>query len=264
MSRRLVIISADGPEHRYVCNRICAEFDVAAILLTTPPERRSPLQVLKKKGVGKFVDKILWRLFMTAIRDEKRKAAEVNRVLGPSSRHFIGPTKLRRVGRPKEGELLREVQRLKPDFIAVYGTGIIPDAVLGSASERSFNMHTGISPYYRGTSCAFWPIFHKEPELVGATVHECTSKVDGGEIFHTGTARLVAGDTIHSIFAKAVQVGAEGYVSVLREAFEGTLQGMPQDLSTGREFLGSMRGFRAEVLARFRLMKMRRRWPADS
>jgi methionyl-tRNA formyltransferase len=260
MSYSLVVVTADGPEHRYVTNRICEEFEVAAILVTDPAPRRSWKKVLKS-GFAKFLDKSLWRLFLKAIRDDSKRAAELDRVLGARSRVFEQPQKVLRVGRPKAGGLLREVERLAPEFLAVYGTAIIPDAVLDAATKRSFNMHTGISPFYRGTACAFWPLYFGEPEQVGATVHECTSDVDGGEIYFTGKASLYRDESVHSVFARAAAAGAEGYVAVLRDAIAGTLQGKRQDLTEGREFRGSMRGLRSELLTRLRLRRMRRHWP---
>ena len=134
---------------------------------------------------------------------------------------------------------------MAPDFIAVYGTGIVPDSVLSKATKKAFNMHTGISPYYRGAACAFWPIHEGEPDMVGATVHECVSAVDGGEIYATAKAPLFRGDSLHAIFARAAKAGAEAYARVLVDAVNGRLTGQGQDLSQGREFRGSMRGIRS-------------------
>ena len=78
---------------------------------------------------------------------------------------------------------VRLVEQLDPDILLVFGTGIVGKAVLSKAKRIALNMHTGISPYYRGCDCAFWPLYNREWDMVGATVHECTQDVDGGRIF---------------------------------------------------------------------------------
>lgn len=263
MSGGIVLVTCDGPEHRYVANRICAAVPVEAILLTDQPPNRSWKTVLKKSLV-EFADKAVWRTYLKLIGDARTAERDMERVFGrEASAAFNQPEKVLAVGRPKAGRLRREIERLAPDYIAVYGTGMIPDSVLRQARIKAFNMHTGVSPDYRGAACAFWPIHQGEPELVGATVHECTALVDGGEIYEVARATLYRGDSLHAVFARAVKAGAEAYVRVLQAALAGRLKGEPQDLSRGREFRGHMRGMRSELRARRQLAKMNRTWPVE-
>lgn len=258
-ARRLVVITGDGPEHRYVANRIAEAHDVTAIFVADPPLRRSWTRVLRKSPL-QFFDKALWHLYLRAIGDKKARAVSLHAILGAASEVFARPDLIIRVSRPKEGRLAAEVAKVSPDVIAVFGTGIIPDVVLDRASI-ALNMHTGISPWYRGTACAFWPIAKGEPDKVGATVHRCTSAVDGGEIFFTRQAPLYRGDDLHAIFARAVIVGTQGYIEVLDQVLAGEIECMPQDLRLGREYRGAMRGIRAELSARRTLRRLSRDWP---
>ncbi|HLZ75487.1 formyl transferase [Phenylobacterium sp.] len=264
MTDRIVVITCDGLEHKYVTNRISRAFDVEAILVTEQPPGRSWKTVLKKSPI-EFLDRALRRLLLKVIADERQRDRELRRVFGEANcAQFAEPSKIIQVGRPKAGRLRREVERLAPDFLVIYGTGIIPDSVLGKAAKKAFNMHTGISPYYRGAACAFWPIHEGEPEKIGATVHECISAVDGGEIYLTVQAPLFRGDGLHAVFARAVKVGADGYVKVLDDAVNGRLTGRSQDLSDGREFRGAMRSLGAEILTRWRMRRMRPGWPVET
>jgi methionyl-tRNA formyltransferase len=177
-------------------------------------------------------------------------------VLGPSAAGFDQPELVEAVGRPKAGRLAERVAALEPDIIAVYGTGIIPDAVLDQAKVVALNMHTGLSPWYRGVQCAFWPIVEGRPDMVGATVHACTAKEDGGTIYSRRNARLQRGDDLHAVFGRAVLAGAAAYVEVFGAAIAGTLAGEPQDHGIGREYRGSMLGLRAELHARWMLRRL--------
>jgi methionyl-tRNA formyltransferase len=256
----LVLLTADGPEHRYVANRILAAHPIAAILLCDPAPRRSWRTVLRRSP-RQFADKALRQLYLRAIGDASARRAGLRRVLGPQSDAFARPDLLVPVGPAKGPLLLRKLAEIRPRIIAVYGTSVIPLSVLQMAEGIALNMHTGLSPWYRGAACAFWPIVEGEADKVGATVHECTPELDGGRIFFRERARIYRGDDLHAIFARAVKTGARGYVEVIGRALEGSLEGEPQDLRTGREYRGAMRGLAAEIAARRALRRLARDLP---
>lgn len=259
----LAIITGDGPEHKYVANRICAAHDVTRIFVCDASPRRKWHKVLTKNP-ARFVDKTLRKLYLSAIGDAADRQKSLLRVFGASSQSFARSDLVTPVGRPKSGSLLKDIKALKPDIIAVYGTGLIPDDVLGEARVVALNMHTGLSPWYRGTACAFWPILERKPELVGATVHECTAVVDGGRIFFSAPARVFRGDDLHAVFARAVETGAAGYVKVIADAQGGNLHGEAQNLTCGREYKGDMLGISAELAARRALRQMSPAWVAET
>jgi folate-dependent phosphoribosylglycinamide formyltransferase PurN len=259
----IVLVTGDGPEHHYVANRITAAYDVAAILVCKEQKRRSWPAVWRSSR-AQFIDKACGRLYLALIGDAARREKSLRRVLGPSSAGFERADLRAEVGRPKDGGLARRLAELRPDIIAVYGTGMIPDAALAAARLVALNMHTGLSPWYRGVACALWPILDGRPDMVGATVHECTSDVDGGRIFRRRRAALYRGDDLHAVFARAAAAGAEAYVEVIGEALAGRLSGEPQDLRTGREYRGAMLGFWAEWRARRSLRRLARTSPEFS
>lgn len=259
----LVIITQDGLEHRYVVNQILRSHPVTAICVVDPPLGRSWQEVLRKSPT-RFFDKALRQIYLRAIRDATVRKRTLRGTLGPDADSFLHPELIVHVGDPKGEKFTDKISQLAPSIIAVYGTGIIPDAVLSQARHIALNMHTGISPWYRGVACYLWPLIDGDSEKIGATIHECTSKIDGGRIFYTGKAALYRDDNIHAIFARSVIVGAKGYVEVLEEAVSGVLTGVPQDLSIGREYRGSMIGLTSEIGARRALARLSKRWPLDT
>lgn len=253
----IVIVTGDGPEHKFVANALSAQFEIDAILVCDPARPRS-LKAMVLKSPLMFVDKLCRKLFLTVIRDGKAREQSISRVLGHESDRFLRQDLVSAVGRPKSGVLASKVADLKPDLLLIYGTSIIPDAVLDLPSRLSLNMHTGLSPDYRGVTCAFWPIRDGRPDMVGATVHECTSDIDGGRIFSRKAATLKADDDLHAVFARAVIAGASAYVDVVREFASGDPAGESQDLSLGQEFRGSQIGIRSELSTRLALSRLRR------
>lgn len=76
---------------------------------------------------------------------------------------------------------------LQSDLFLVFGSSWIR-GWLGEelSSRRAVNIHMGISPYYRGSSCNFWAMHDGNPGFVGATIHYLSPELDGGPIlFHT-------------------------------------------------------------------------------
>lgn len=257
----IVVITSDGPEHKYVANLICANFSVSAIFVLRAARPRS---AFLRYGSVVFLDKLLRYVYLLAVNDKASRLKALHSVLGETQcSEFAEPDKLVRFDSPSARELAQAVQKFQPQIIAVYGTKKIPNKVLNTAKTIALNMHTGVSPFYRGTASSFWPIVENEAEKIGATVHECTSVIDGGTIFFTGRARLHRHDNLHTIFARAVKLGADGYVGVLRKITTGQASDLPQDLTLGREYRGYMRGLRAEIRARYNLARMRAAWPIE-
>jgi len=72
------------------------------------------------------------------------------------------------------------------DLMIVFGASYIKSSLVDILiKKRAINIHMGISPYYRGSSCNFWALYDRRPEMVGATIHFISKGLDSGEIlFH--------------------------------------------------------------------------------
>jgi methionyl-tRNA formyltransferase len=254
----IVLLTGDGPEHRYVANRLCDRVDIAAVVVETGrllTRRQRIAQLRGRYSTSQLASRVALAVYKRAINDREAMASQLDAVLGPDGQTFRYPelvTGVETVNRPASHDLIDD---LDPDRLLVYGTGIVGDRLLAKSQLTPLNLHTGISPYYRGSACAFWPIHNGEPGMCGATVHEICSTIDGGPIYATSVARLEPGDGVHTVFARAVVAGAELYAGTVADLTRagGNPQGEPQDLRAGAEYRSHMRGLRAERRARRRL-----------
>ena len=75
---------------------------------------------------------------------------------------------------------------LQSDLFIVFGSSYIKGELIDYLiSNRAINIHMGVSPYYRGSSCNFWAMKNRDFEYVGATIHMLTKGLDSGEmLFH--------------------------------------------------------------------------------
>jgi hypothetical protein len=73
---------------------------------------------------------------------------------------------------------------MEADVFVVFGSSFIKGALCEQLAGRTaFNIHMGMSPWYRGSSCNFWAMYDSRPDLVGATIHKLTAGLDSGPMY---------------------------------------------------------------------------------
>jgi len=230
--------SIDGnAEHRYLVNAFLDTFgDQVTRIVSAEPVRRSlGLKIKRTLKRGNYRERIARALYKKPYGpdgDDLARALFGDQLL----EKMPGGDRLKVVPNHNGPECEAILDADKPDIIVVYGTAIIRDNIFRRAGKVTLNMHTGLSPYYRGDSTLFWPIYHNDPDNLGVTVHKLVAEVDGGDIVYTGKVTYSPGDTEADIFAKGVKVGTDLYLKAVQEALDDTIVYHPQDLSLGREF----------------------------
>jgi folate-dependent phosphoribosylglycinamide formyltransferase PurN len=126
------------------------------------------------------------------------------------------------------------IDRHRPDLLLSYGVHKLDPATLAHAKGRCWNIHGGLSPWYRGVITHFWPSYMLEPQMTGMTVHETTEAIDGGDVVHQNTAALVRGDGIHDLACRAVAGLAAEIPELLARFAAGRLKPAIRQKTTGR------------------------------
>jgi methionyl-tRNA formyltransferase len=249
LRKRIVILTSTSVQHRYVAGKLSELPGVVAIVAVTRP--KMTLHKKFKSQVKRFgLLGTLSRASLAAARNLSGQASQcragLERVLDtPNFPAHVPVFQTTGVNSDETRALLHE---LDCDILCVYGTHVVADRTLSAAKVFALNLHTGISPRYRGADCEFWPIHNGEPQFIGVTVHSCTSALDGGAIFATARARLEPGDRLGEIFGRCVAAGAGLYHDVVQKLVAGEpLSPEPQDHLAGREYKVAMRGWMAEL-----------------
>ncbi len=271
---RLVMLTGQGYEHCYVANRLAEAVPLTRIIVDrgrylAAVERVRHLR--RRYTARELLSRAAVRGIALVCRDQTRRREAMYRVLGRENceKHLHEGLITHVEGINSPGSL-DSIRSLQPDVLLIYGTAVVGDKVLSLASQLALNLHTGMSPYYRGAGCAFWPLYNGEPERLGATIHQCTSRLDGGAIYRVGQASIEAEDDLFAVFARCVKTGADLYVDVVRELMQGQLEGRPQQLELGREYRAAMKGWRHELSVRWKIRRglirdyVARRQEADS
>lgn len=74
-------------------------------------------------------------------------------------------------------------EALESDVFIVFGASYIRGWLSDFLIDKgALNIHMGLSPYYRGSSCNFWALYDGNPQYVGATIHLLSKGLDSGPI----------------------------------------------------------------------------------
>jgi methionyl-tRNA formyltransferase len=117
------------------------------------------------------------------------------------------------------------------DVFVVFGASYIkPPLIDFLIGKRAVNIHMGVSPYYRGSSCNFWAMYDRKPQLVGATIHLLGRGLDNGPMLcHALPAPEPAEPFMLGMLA--VRAAHQGLARAIAGRKLAQLQSVPQDRS---------------------------------
>ncbi len=138
------------------------------------------------------------------------------------------------------GKLLKILSKIQPDIILSYGCNILSEKILKLARINTWNIHGGLSPWYRGTATHFWPSYFLEPQFTGITLHATSMKIDGGDIFHQTAIDPQKQDGIHEHACRNVKFFADQLNQIILKLISiGSISGISQE-THGKLWTNSM------------------------
>ena len=239
---KTILLTKDGLEHRYVLNSLelaLGEYLCGVYLESNEKQIRLVTKFKRVRNIYSTVqmlERITTKIIRKILRFDERQEKALIKILGTNCMAAKPANYAVSCGTINGEEIIKWIECIGPDLIFVYGTSIVSQRVL-SLAKVSLNLHTGLSPYYRGSDAHFWPLYNGELQKIGATVHDCTSDIDGGNIYSRVSVRVEEDDDPFSVFARCVKAGAITYSKVARSFVEGrVINVQKQDLSLGRMY----------------------------
>ena len=144
-------------------------------------------------------------------------------------------------------ENINWVKLLNPDYILLYGTGILNNDWCDEFEDKIINLHLGLSPYYRGAATLFWPFYNDELDYLGITVHLATSKVDAGDILDIVKPDIDIKDNYYDITYKLIKKAIDKFSNIVYRYHSGERKRIVQDVSKQR-YLYKKKDFSEKVL----------------
>lgn len=258
-----VLLTAEGPEHRFVAKSLAKVLPELTIFVEKrrAPGRRSIRRWMKRGPMCVF-DKTLRILYRRVTKDAGKRQRVLAARLEDDGQFPRVNGGVRFVDSVNDQSIVSHLESSDPRLVVVYGTGLVRAPVLEAAGCSVLNLHTGLSPWYRGVACYLWPLVDRRGDRIGVTVHDCVPELDAGGILKTGCIEVELGDSVHDVFAKQVLVGAPLLAECSALELQGRQPRQQQDLSQGREYRGVELGIRAELSARRGLKELQRRQAA--
>jgi len=121
---------------------------------------------------------------------------------------------------------------LQSDVYIVFGASYIKGWLIDFLVEhRAINIHMGLSPYYRGSSCNFWALYDNNSSYVGATIHLLSKGLDSGDMLFHCVPILHSEDTLFDFTMRSVLVAHQGLVSAVDSGLVFSTPSVKQDKS---------------------------------
>ena len=129
----------------------------------------------------------------------------------------------------KDPGLLEQLRGWRPDLMVVVAYGrILPQAILDLAPLGCVNVHYSLLPKYRGAAPMQWAILEGEA-VTGVTTMQLVAEMDAGPVLLAEEVAMEPGETVTSLEARLVPVGARLLMATVAEVGQGSLTPRPQD-----------------------------------
>lgn len=184
MKPKIIILARDCDSTNVVYNYLKKYFDIDAVVFETPiPRKKQFLNRAKRLGYISALSQVIFFLCIAPIikRFSRKRKAEIFKQYELDE---TGPPKeiIKRIRYANTEEGRSVIRELNPDLVLVNGTRIISKKTLESVPATFINIHTGITPAFRGVHGGYWAIATGKKDLFGTTIHYVDTGVDTGEI----------------------------------------------------------------------------------
>lgn len=215
---RVFLLTSDSPCQRVLAHRIARApgVELVGLVIQEIPStlRREWVGRALVRQPGVLLDKVMRRLLLPGVHADiarseilwfPRGAGDWPRV----PRHVVGDI--------NGTDAATAISAAAPDSVVVSGTRMIRESVFAAAAGVPMvNLHTGISPFYKGgPNCSLWCLANREPQYIGVTAHVLDPGIDSGDLYLTAQTPLEPGDGVSDAVWRTVAHGHDIMVRVL-------------------------------------------------
>lgn len=234
----IVLITHDNDRHFYFANKICESFPKTRVILSAKCINRSFMQKLKLKlrfplcSFRNFLLNLAFFSYKERLKRQKLKAeshyfnGEKNKFFSHFSLNLLSSVESSDYS-VNDQRFVEMIEALKPDIIVVMGSCLISKKLINT-SNNVLNIHTGLSPYYRGGLSNLWPIINSEPEALGVTLHKMSAGIDSGEIVHSRAVKFSPLKGFPVANCEALMVGVDLAIKAINDLDNAVMESIPQ------------------------------------
>lgn len=207
----LVVLSSCSPANACLINLVARQHPVQHVFRVTWSAQgtsgsrwqkfiQSPVRGMIERVRRKFFERLYERIEIDAAEQLTREGTPP---------HFDLPTTdidARQINSPAFQSALRA---LDPDVLLVSACPLLKPETFEIPRLATINVHRGIAPQYRGERTIFWPLYHRDFDHIGVTLHQIDRGIDTGPVLGYGYPALNSADTESTLLAKYITVAAQ-------------------------------------------------------
>ena len=107
---------------------------------------------------------------------------------------------------------------LLSDIFIIFGSSFIKGWLIDFLIQKgAFNLHMGLSPFYRGAACNFWALYDKNPSYIGATIHLLSKGLDTGDIIYHALPTYKKTDSCFDFTMRAVFSAQKSLITRIKD-----------------------------------------------
>ena len=102
-------------------------------------------------------------------------------------------------------KIINLIKKEEFNYIISFGCSLISQKFINQFKNKFFNIHLGLSPYYKGSGTNFFTFVNKELQFCGSTIMQISKKLDSGKILHQTRPDFSLNDNIHTVGNKIIK-----------------------------------------------------------
>lgn len=227
--KKVVLLCGSHPRHLYVANELLKQDLLAGMVM----EIRENFEPVPPSDLNEQDRKNFILHFNKRAESETKFFSKLETAVFKEKIPFL-EVKLEELNSDKTYDF---VNSLKADLMISYGIHKLDNKFLTLHNGNNFNIHGGLSPWFKGNTTLFWPFYMLRPNWAGITIHRLTSKLDGGEILHQSLPELKIGDTMHDVANKTVIQATDDLIKIISMYDKGKALICHEQKGNGKLFL---------------------------
>lgn len=230
----IVLLCGAGCPERYALSQLSKKYTIKAVFIDSSGSCK-PYQVFRPANDSTCLpEDIPTHILTPYIRYSDN---EQEKIFGSDSLAWFVTyhTKIYSIRSINDPDVTSMILSINPSLIIVFGTSIIRDEKLLNSNIPKFNLHWGLSPWYRGSYTVRWPIMENCFDKIGVTIHVIDKGIDSGYIISQGKPVLDGTENIREIEYKCTLKGIELLIELIENIKTGKKPlGVKQDLAKGK------------------------------
>ncbi len=203
-----LIICGDHFRHRYMLEPVFKKFKKIKCIIM---KRESQIKGKKTAVLNKNERRLLSKHFKLRYQKET-KFFGTKTIYDLISNKNILETNQKNLNSRKT---INYIQKFKPSVCFLMGPNLLSNRLIKVLPKNTFNIHLGLSPWYRGSATLFWPSYNLEPWKTGITFHKLSPDADAGPIIHQSVAKLKKGMDLFDLSISAIKEGKKDFKKII-------------------------------------------------